>query len=249
MRSNYLWRADELESPMGNAPRVIHIRYWTNDDIQRLVKLAAAQATTRQIALELGRSPLAVRLKASRMGLPLTAHEVRRSARRHAKRQGKAAVAEVKNLRQRPRVTITVDFDLSSLTRHERRQLAERLRVMAMEEQGVNPESAPPDEEFSAPRRRKLRIHREYDPSAATSARHREANARRHVNRESLGWNRSGAPMDEDAQLLAEVRGMVRRLRGAKRSRKGEGRVSLEEAEGELGVVWQAEVEVDEDEG
>jgi hypothetical protein len=111
---------DELDNAFvgREAPRVIEIRYRTDADIARLVKLAQAQATTRQIALELRRAPLAVRLKASRKGLKLAAHEVRRSAKRHAKRKGKAVVAEVTNLRQRSRIAMTVDFDLSSLTRH-----------------------------------------------------------------------------------------------------------------------------------
>lgn len=185
---------DELDNAFigREAPRIIEIRYWSDEDIARLVKLAQAQATTRQIALELRRTPLAVRLKASRMGLKLTAHEVRRSAKRHAKRKGKAAAAEVVSLRKRPRITMTVDFDLSTLTRHERRQLAERLRQMDAEEGGADAAEPQASGTPSAPSDRPLRIPKEYDPSAATSARLREAHARRKASREALGWKRGG---------------------------------------------------------
>lgn len=249
MRSKQLWSPDEYETTMGNRPRVVYIRYWTDDDIRRLVKLAEAQATTKQIALELDRSALAVRLKASRMGLALTAHEVRRSARRHAKRKGKAAEAELRNLRQRPRIAITVDFDLSSLTRHERRQLAERLRLMELEEAGEDEQSVRSDGAGApiAPRRRKLRIPREYDPSSATSARHAEAKARRKANRESLGWTVSRVPVDDLELLLADERGDERRSREGKRSRRGGRWLGVEEAEAEMGYALQPEVDGEEE--
>ncbi len=247
MRSKQLWSPDEYETSMGNRPRVVYIRYWTDDDIWRLVKLAEAQATTKQIALELDRSPLAVRLKASRMGLALTAHEVRRSARRHAKRKGKAAEVELRNLRQRPRIAMTVDFDLSSLTRHERRQLAERLRLMEMEEAGEGEAGARSNESPTAPKRRKLRIPREYDPSSATSARHAEAKARRKANRESLGWTVGRARVDDLELLLADERGEEGRSREGKRSRRGGRWVGVEEAEAEMGYALQPEVDGEEE--
>lgn len=194
-------------SPPG---RVVEFRYWTAEDISTLVRLAEAQATTRQIALELGRTKLSVRVKASRMGLPLTGYEVRRSAKRHAKRQGSAAVADEKKLRKRPRIAITVDFDLSSLARHERLQLAERLRAMECEEGGVAPcGEVAPDADIAT--RRPLRIPEPYDHSAATSARHRKSNANRKANRAALGWNRSAQPLDAEGEQrgdsIAEKRG------------------------------------------
>ncbi len=194
-------------SPPG---RVVEFRYWTAEDISTLVRLAEAQATTRQIALELGRTKLAVRVKASRMGLPLTGYEVRRSAKRHAKRQGSAAVADEKKLRQRPRIAITVDFDLSSLARHERLQLAERLRAMECEEGEVAPggEAAPDAADIAA--RRPLRIPEPYDHSAATSARHRKSNEQRRANRATLGWNRSAKPLDAEAERRRESRAEMR---------------------------------------
>ncbi len=203
--------------------------YWSAEDIASLVRLAEAQATTRQIALELGRSQQAIRLKASRMGLPLTAHEVRRSARRHAKRQGSAAAAETKSVRARPRLTITVDFDLSSLTRHERRQLAERLRAMDVEEGGTasGETSAPPAA------RRPLRIHEAYDPSAATSARHSAANAARAANRAVLGWKRS-SPLEDADLLAAQVQEALRLVRRRSRSVDEPKLVPLETAGAEL---------------
>jgi len=237
MNDNNLW--DDVERVFHGdvSPRVSKTRYWTDEDMARLVKLAEAQATTRQIALELRRSPLAVRLKASRMGLSLTAHEVRRSARRHAKRQGGAAMAELKSARRRPRIAMTVDFDLSSLTRHERSQLAERLRVMEMEEAGVAPaESTQPDAPIS-PRRRSLRVPEAYDPSKATSKRHRESNAKRAANRKSLGWTSSRPDMNEEAQLSAarvDADTLGRHLLRRARRGKGPKSVSLESVAGEV---------------
>lgn len=206
-----------------------------------LVRLAEAQATTRQIASEPGRTPLAVCLKSSRMGLPLTAHEVRRRAKRHAKRQGKAAAAEVTTFRKRPRVAITVDFDLSTLTRHER-QVAERLREMERAEEGVASGGDAPKEARPAAARRALRIPEPYDPSATTSARHEAANAERRANRASLGWTRPRAtdrPTD-DAELWGQVREAMREFRRGARARarareqKATERVSLDRVEGEL---------------
>ncbi|MCC7324447.1 MAG: hypothetical protein IT358_11480, partial [Gemmatimonadaceae bacterium] len=84
-------------------------RYWSEDDIATLVRLAESRASTRQIAAELRRSSLAVRLKASRMGLPLTAHEVRRSAKRHARQRGETVPPQGRALRTPPRIKVTVD--------------------------------------------------------------------------------------------------------------------------------------------
>lgn len=206
--------------------------YWSAEDIASLVRLAQAQATTRQIALELGRSQQAIRLKASRMGLPLTAHEVRRSAKRHAKRQGSAAVAETKSVRTRPRIAITVDFDLSSLTRHERRQLAERLRAMDMEEGGAasGERPAPPLG------RRPLRIPEAYDPSTATSARHSAANAARAANRAALGWKRS-SPLEDADMLAAQVNEALRMIRRRSRLVNEAKRVPLECADAETATA------------
>lgn len=193
-------------SPPG---RVVEFRYWTAEDISTLVRLAEAQATTRQIALELGRSKLAVRVKASRMGLQLTGYEVRRSAKRHAKRLGSVAVVDEKKLRKRPRIAITVDFDLSSLARHERLQLAERLRAMEREEGDVAPSGeAAPDADVAP--RRPLRIPEPYDHSAATSARHHKSNAQRRANRATLGWNRSAQPLDAEAERRRESKAEMR---------------------------------------
>lgn len=240
MRRHNLRDDDEHAFPWGDTPRVEEFRYWSAADMATLVRLAEAQATTRQIALELGRTPLAVRLKASRMGLPLTAHEVRRSAKRHAKRQGKAAAAEVTTLRKRPRLAITVDFDLSTLTRHERRQLAERLREMEREEESVAPGGGAPEEAPPAAARRALRIPAPYDPSAATSARHEAANAERRANRASLGWTRPRATdrPNDDAELWGQVREAMREFRRGARARaraqQVTERVSLDRVEGEL---------------
>jgi hypothetical protein len=163
---------DELDNAFvgQEAPLVIEIRYRTVADIARLVKLAQAQTTTRQIALELRRTPLAVRPRASRMGLRLTEHEVRRSAKRHAKRKGKAAAAEVTNLRQRSRIAMTVDFDLSSLMRYERRQLAERLRQEDVEEGGGDA-----SESRATPARHRQRGGRCESRESMTRARRRRA--------------------------------------------------------------------------
>jgi len=185
-------------------------RYWSADDIAKLVRLADAQATTRQISLELGRSQLAVRLKASRMGLSLTGHEVRRSVRRQAKRQGRVAEAELTRLRKRACIAITVDFDLGALTRAERAQLAERLRVMEMEEMEVVAPgtAAPPPPAIDPPvlRRRKRKLATPYDPSAATAERNRAAAARRRETRAALGWTRTQVPAEDPRQLLEAAR-------------------------------------------
>jgi len=225
--------------------------YWSADDIATLVRLAQAQATTRQIAIELGRTAQSIRLKASRMGLPLTAHEVRRSARRHAKRQGTAAVADAKSLRRRPRIAITVDFDLSSLTRHERRQLAERLRAMDEEEGGAEHTSPPSIEEGASvtpTSGRRLRIPKPYNPSTATAARNRAASADRAANRGALGWTRQG-PVSETEQERMEDRWELKRAMREKRrlERKAPKRVSLEDAARELasGLAGGAASELD----
>jgi len=205
MQDNNLWDVMDERLPTWNAPRVVAMRYWSAEDVARLIKLAEAQATTRQIAIELGRTPLAIRLTASRMGLALTAHEVRRSARRHARREGKAALAQVKTLRQRPRIVMTVDFDLTSLTRSERLQLAERLRVLQAAEDGVASveETSPPV--VASPPRRRLQIPAPYDPSAQTPKRLRERYAKREEKRASLGWMKPGRQEPEGAMAAKEV--------------------------------------------
>ncbi len=208
MQHNNLWEEMEDRVPMWDAPRVIMMRYWSAQDMERLIKLARSQATTRQIAIELGRTALAVRLKASRMGLALTAHDVRRSAKRHAKRQGKAALAEMKKVRQRPRIVMTVDFDLTSLTRGERLQLAERLRALQAEEEGVAPVEAAREPVIPLPRRR-LRVPAPYDPSAETSKRLREQHARRSQHRVSLGWS-TQARVEADGEGGAEQGAAIR---------------------------------------
>lgn len=228
MKGHDLYDAIEEGFDWSPPGRVVVFRYWTAEDISTLVRLAEAQATTRQIALELGRSKLAVRVKASRMGLPLTGYEVRRSAKRHAKRLGSAAIADEKKLRKRPRIAITVDFDLSSLARHERLQLAERLRAMDGEEEGGDPGAeAAPDAGVAA--RRPLRIPEPYDHSAATSARHHKSNAQRSANRAALGWNRSARPLDAEAERRRESKAELRSdmqaaLREARRALRREAR-------------------------
>jgi hypothetical protein len=104
---------------------------WTQAHLDRLVKLAGRGASARQIGLELGRSPLSVRVKASRLGIALAGHEIRQGARRQARREGTAAVADLRETRRPATIKVTVDFDLSSLTRTERQALAERLAAIA----------------------------------------------------------------------------------------------------------------------
>lgn len=210
-------------------------RYWSADDIAGLVRLAEAQATTRQIALELGRTPMAIRLKASRMGLALTAHEVRRSAKRHAKRQGRVAEAEATRLRKRPRIAITVDFDLSTLTRAERQQLAERLRTLEMEEMEIVPKGGlTVPVEAPVLKRRKLKVPKPYNPSAATTEQNLRANAKRRQTREALGWKRNELPDDHPARLGAEMRQLVRQMKRQFRREGGPRRVSLDALDGQV---------------
>lgn len=221
-------------------------RYWSAADIAALVRLAEAQATTRQIALELGRTPLAIRLKASRMGLALTAHEVRRSAKRHAKRQGRVAEAETTRLRKRPRIAITVDFDLTTLTRAERQQLAERLRSLEMEEMEVVPEGAlnvpvePP-----VRKRRKLKVPKPYNPSAATTEQNLNANAKRRQTRAALGWKRSELPDDHPARLGAEMRQLMRQMKRQLRREGAPRRVSLDVLDGQVAYHMDVDALVD----
>lgn len=187
-------------------------RYWSEDDIATLVRLAESRASTRQIAAELRRSSLAVRLKASRMGLPLTAHEVRRSAKRHARQRGETGPPQGRALRTPPRIKVTVDFDLSSLSRAERLQLAARLYTMDMEEGGATPQAAEAAAAEFIKRPRPLRLHEPYDVSAATSRQNSAANAKRRANHAALGWKRTELPPDHDLRLVSEARNLVRQL-------------------------------------
>jgi hypothetical protein len=104
---------------------------WTQEHLDRLVELARRGASATQIGLELRRSATSVRVKASRLGIALVGHEVKQGARRQARREGTVAEAELGTTRKRATVKITVDFDLSSLTRTERHALAERLAAIA----------------------------------------------------------------------------------------------------------------------
>ncbi|MGQ0647246.1 MAG: hypothetical protein ACT4P7_06715 [Gemmatimonadaceae bacterium] len=125
--------------------------YWSDAELQSLVRLARSQASTRQIAYELKRTPKAIRNKASSMGLALTANDARRAARRHAKAAGEVDAATTP--RRRRTLKITVDFDISSLTLDERRALAARLLEQS-------------------PAERELVIPKAYDASAAALERH-----------------------------------------------------------------------------
>ncbi|MBK7831735.1 MAG: hypothetical protein IPJ56_05135 [Gemmatimonadetes bacterium] len=196
-------------------------RYWSEDDIATLVRLAESRASTRQIAAELRRSSLAVRLKASRIGLPLTAHEVRRSAKRHARQRGETVPPQGRALRTPPRIKVTVDFDLSSLSRAERLQLAARLYAMHMEEGGATPQAAEAAAAEFINRPRPLRLHEPYDASAATSRQNTAANAKRAANRAALGWKRTELPPDHELRMVAEARHLVRQLDRRLREQEG----------------------------
>lgn len=227
----YLHLRDEIEAGLEarEAKRRPPSRYWSADDIATLVRLAESQATTRQIAIELRRSTLAVRLKASRMGLALTAHEVRRSARRHARQRGETTPIHGRTLRTPPRIKVTVDFDLSTLSRAERLQLAARLHAMDMEETGATPQAAEAAGAELASRPRPLRLHEPYDASAATSQRNTAANAKRAANRAALGWKKTELPPDHELRMVAEARHLARQLKQRLRDKNGAPRrVSLD---------------------
>jgi len=119
--------------------------YWSDEDIANLVRLAGIRASTVQIAIELGRTPKAIRNKASSMGLALTAYAAKRQARRRDREEGAAALN--RSHRKRRTLTVTVDFDISSLTRDERLALAARLLEAEPEERSlVIPKAYDPSE-------------------------------------------------------------------------------------------------------
>jgi len=133
---------------------------WTQAHLDQLTALAQRGASAKQIGLELGRSALSVRVKASRLGIALVGHEIKQGARRQARREGTVALAELGSTRRRATVKVTVDFDLSSLTRTERRALAERLAELAAAE----------GETARAPKVSEHAIHGGREPSEAVGA-------------------------------------------------------------------------------
>lgn len=206
--------------------------HWSDIEIALLVRLATARATTKQIAFELKRSEQAIRLKASRMGLSLTAHEVRRSARRHLKRQGGVMLAEAKSLRARPAIKATIDFDLSSLSRQERLQLIERLLQLERDELG---DDSGESSRITRPGlciecgRRALRVPKRYDASADRSAHNRRANTAHVESRERLGW--TGRPEDHPAYDGDDLAALYRLMREDRAQQREEARARAKEGD------------------
>lgn len=96
--------------------------YWKEGDLAVLRELAADGYPTRQIALRLGRSPKAVRSKASELGVSLT-HYGRELRNNYPDPEGQTTVHKQR------RVVVNIDFDFHSLSFDQRLALAEALRA------------------------------------------------------------------------------------------------------------------------
>lgn len=96
--------------------------YWKEDELELLRRLAADGCPTRQIALRLGRSPKAVRSKASELGVSLT-HYGRELRNNYPDSEGETTVHKQR------RVVVNIDFDFHTLTYDQRLALAEALRT------------------------------------------------------------------------------------------------------------------------
>lgn len=98
-------------------------QFWTREEMEELVRLAQKGVVTAGIARLLSRSPKSVRNKASQIGVPLAGD--RGWSPRDTRRL---------------RVVVTADFDFSTLSEDERRDLARRLLESLPERAVVIPE-------------------------------------------------------------------------------------------------------------
>lgn len=112
--------------------------YWTTEDMERLARMAAERTSTQVIASRLGRTEKSVRNKASALGITLGAHGTKRVLKRLEAR----GAAPKGSGYSRGKVRVTVDFDISALTREERLTLAARLLDLSTD--GEQPVELPP---------------------------------------------------------------------------------------------------------
>lgn len=110
-----------LSRPRRRSPLDAHY-YWKESELALLRTLAADGLPTRQIALRLGRSPKAVRSKASEIGVTLL-HYGRELRKNYPDPEGDTS------LHKKKRIVVTVDFDFRALTYDQRLALAEALRA------------------------------------------------------------------------------------------------------------------------
>lgn len=126
--------------------------YWTTEDMQRLARMAAEHTSTQVIASRLGRTEKSVRNKASALGIALTAHGTRRVLKRLEAR----GAAPKGSGYSRAKVRVTVDFDISALTREERFALAARLLDLSTD--GEQPVELPPAYDAIAAARERYKV-------------------------------------------------------------------------------------------
>ena len=158
--------------------------YWTDAELETLVRLARAHLPTARIARELQRSPQAVRTKASELGLSLAGYHARKRA---ARLQEASGVADPRMIPSSHRpIRVTVDFDVSALTPAERQLLIARLQALE-----------PPGD---------LVIPKAFDPAVAAAARL----AQRKEARAALGWDNSPKPEPKPAVSRKELRRLKR---------------------------------------
>lgn len=110
-----------LSRPRRRSPLDAHY-YWKEEELTLLRTLAADGLATRQIALRLGRSPKAVRSKASEIGVTLL-HYGRELRKKYPDPAGETSQHKKKQ------IVVTVDFDFRALTYDQRLALAEALRA------------------------------------------------------------------------------------------------------------------------
>lgn len=103
--------------------------YWMDHELETLVQMAQAREPTLRIARMLGRSVKAVRNKASSIGLALTEYDARRRRRRLRGAEGVTVLLEGR-VAERGKIRVTVDFDVTALTRDERALLMARLQEL-----------------------------------------------------------------------------------------------------------------------
>jgi hypothetical protein len=155
--------------------------YWTTEDMERLVRMAAERTSTQVIASRLGRTEKSVRNKASALGIALTAHGTRRV---HKRLEARGAAPKGSGY-SRAKVRVTVDFDISALTREERLTLAARLLDLSTD--GEQPVELPPAYDAIAAARERYKV------QVATKG-HRGKNGRRgSLTREERAARRAAA--------------------------------------------------------
>lgn len=98
-------------------------QFWTREEMEELVRLAKDGVVTSGIARALSRSPKSVRNKASQMGVALGGER-------------SWSPSDTRRLR----VSVTADFDFTTLSEDERRDLARRLLESLPERAVVIPE-------------------------------------------------------------------------------------------------------------